>query len=119
MTVPATPKNEAATVALTAQNPPGLLAGINFAGGRGSKADHDVCNPDDLVHTYKEFGKRSRIPMLWLYAQNDKFFWPVFECAEALGLPIYLHPTQPPQAVIEAWLSTRNRPAGCSWPRAC
>jgi dienelactone hydrolase len=65
-----------ATVALTALNPPGLLAGINFAGGRGSQADHDVCNPDDLIHTYKSFGKRSRVPMLWLYAQNDKFFWP-------------------------------------------
>ncbi len=65
-----------ATVALTAKAPPGLVAAINFAGGRGSKADHDVCNPDDLVHAYRNFGKHSRVPMLWLYAQNDKFFWP-------------------------------------------
>lgn len=65
-----------ATVALTAKAPPGLVAAINFAGGRGSKADHDVCNPSDLVHAYRNFGKHSRIPMLWLYAQNDKFFWP-------------------------------------------
>ncbi len=34
---------------------------------------------------------------------DDKFFWPIFECAEALKVPIYLHPTQPPQPVIEAW----------------
>ena len=65
-----------ASVALTAQAPPQLVAAINFAGGRGSQADHDVCNPDDLVRTYKNFGKQSRVPMLWLYAQNDKFFWP-------------------------------------------
>ena len=33
---------------------------------------------------------------------DDKFFWPIFERAEALNVPIYLHPTQPPQPVIEA-----------------
>jgi dienelactone hydrolase len=65
-----------ATVALTADPPSGLVAAINFAGGRGSKSDHDVCNPNDLIHAYRNFGKRSRTPMLWIYAQNDKFFWP-------------------------------------------
>lgn len=34
---------------------------------------------------------------------DDKFFWPVFECAEAIGAPIYLHPTPPPKPVIDAW----------------
>jgi predicted TIM-barrel fold metal-dependent hydrolase len=33
---------------------------------------------------------------------DDKFFWPILERAEALDVPIYLHPTQPPKAVIEA-----------------
>jgi len=65
-----------ATVALTANAPPGLVAAINFAGGRGSKADHDVCNQGDLISAYRNLGKTSRIPMLWLYAQNDKYFWP-------------------------------------------
>ncbi|MGO9336845.1 MAG: dienelactone hydrolase family protein [Terracidiphilus sp.] len=65
-----------ATVALTAKAPPGLVAAINFAGGRGSKADHDVCNPGDLISAYRDLGKTSRTPMLWIYAQNDKFFWP-------------------------------------------
>lgn len=65
-----------ATVALTDRAPFGLEAAINFAGGRGSQADHDVCNPGDLVGAYRNFGKTSRIPMLWIYAQNDKFFWP-------------------------------------------
>jgi predicted TIM-barrel fold metal-dependent hydrolase len=33
---------------------------------------------------------------------DDKVFWPIFERAEALNVPIYLHPTQPPKPVIEA-----------------
>lgn len=33
---------------------------------------------------------------------DDKFFWPILERAEALSVPIYLHPTQPPKPVIEA-----------------
>jgi predicted TIM-barrel fold metal-dependent hydrolase len=34
---------------------------------------------------------------------DDPFFWPIFERAEALEVPIYLHPTQPPQAVLDAY----------------
>ncbi|MGA2112504.1 MAG: amidohydrolase family protein [Anaerolineales bacterium] len=33
---------------------------------------------------------------------DDPFFWPILERAEALLVPIYLHPTPPPQAVIQA-----------------
>jgi predicted TIM-barrel fold metal-dependent hydrolase len=33
---------------------------------------------------------------------DDKFYWPILECAEKLGAPIYLHPTPPPQPVIAA-----------------
>jgi len=33
---------------------------------------------------------------------DDKFFWPILECAEKIGAPIYLHPTMPPKAVIDA-----------------
>jgi uncharacterized protein len=31
---------------------------------------------------------------------DDRFFWPIFESAEGLGVPLYLHPARPPQAVI-------------------
>ncbi len=34
---------------------------------------------------------------------DDRSFWPVLQRAEALKLPIYLHPTQSPKAVVEAW----------------
>ena len=33
---------------------------------------------------------------------DEKSFWPIFESAEALKTPIYLHPTKPPQPVIDA-----------------
>jgi uncharacterized protein len=36
---------------------------------------------------------------------DDEFFWPVFERAEALDVPIYLHPNRPPQAVFDACYS--------------
>jgi dienelactone hydrolase len=66
-----------ATVALTANPPAGLAAAISFAGGRGSRADNDVCQQDLLVSTFGTLGKSSRTPMLWIYAQNDLFFGPV------------------------------------------
>ena len=64
-----------ASLALTADPPPGLAAAINFAGGRGSRADNDVCD-EALVRAFATLGKTSRIPTLWIYAQNDKFFGP-------------------------------------------
>ncbi len=33
---------------------------------------------------------------------DDKKFWPILERCEALDVPIYLHPTVPPRAVIDA-----------------
>ena len=33
---------------------------------------------------------------------DDPFFWPILERAAALHVPLYLHPTQPPRAVVEA-----------------
>jgi dienelactone hydrolase len=65
-----------ATVALTADPPPGLVAAISFAGGRGSRKPDEVCNPGDLIRAFSDFGKKSRIPMLWVYSENDHFFGP-------------------------------------------
>lgn len=65
-----------ATVALTADPPPGLVAAISFAGGRGSPKPNEVCSPDGLVKAFGTFGKTSRVPMLWVYAENDHYFSP-------------------------------------------
>jgi dienelactone hydrolase len=45
-----------ATVALTADPPPGLTAAISFAGGRGSSGPDRVCSADDLVEAFKQYG---------------------------------------------------------------
>jgi predicted TIM-barrel fold metal-dependent hydrolase len=34
---------------------------------------------------------------------DEEFFWPIFESAEALGVPLYLHPMPPPKAVYDAY----------------
>ena len=34
---------------------------------------------------------------------DDHRFWPILECAEALRVPIYLHPAPPPAAVADAY----------------
>jgi hypothetical protein len=39
---------------------------------------------------------------------DDKFFWPVFESAENLNVPIYLHPNRPPQPVVSAYYDGFN-----------
>lgn len=65
-----------AGVALASRPPPGLAAVISFAGGRGSRSDNDVCSPDALVAAFASYGKTARVPMLWVYAENDKYFGP-------------------------------------------
>jgi hypothetical protein len=36
---------------------------------------------------------------------DDEDFWPIFEAAEALALPIYLHPRPPSRAIYDAYYS--------------
>ncbi len=64
------------SVALAADRPPGLKAVVNFAGGRGSRAPNDVCREDRLVHAYAALGKAARVPSLWIYTKNDRYFGP-------------------------------------------
>jgi len=89
-----------ATVALTADPPRGLVAAINFAGGRGSKTPDSVCRPDRLIEAFRAYGRRSRVPMLWVYAENDHFFGPAlaeqFRDAFAAGGGIVTFVKAPP-----------------------
>ncbi|HLQ55326.1 MAG TPA: amidohydrolase family protein [Streptosporangiaceae bacterium] len=41
---------------------------------------------------------------------DHKDFWPILEAAEALGVPIYLHPTYPPRAVFDAYYGDLEPP---------
>jgi dienelactone hydrolase len=65
-----------ATVALTADAPPGLAAAIAFAPGRGSRNADEVCGEKQLIAAFASYGKTSRTPVLWVSAPNDHFFGP-------------------------------------------
>ena len=71
-----------ATVALSSQNPPGVPGMINFAGGRGGHqklpgGDTGNCAPKALVQAAARYGATARVPVLWVYAENDSFFEPI------------------------------------------
>jgi dienelactone hydrolase len=68
-----------ASIALSSVNPPPVKAIITFAAGRGGRVDgkpNNNCAPDKLVETTGEFGRTSRVPMLWMYIENDTYFGP-------------------------------------------
>jgi dienelactone hydrolase len=68
-----------ASIALSSLNPPSVKAIITFAAGRGGRVDgkpNNNCAPDKLVETTGEFGRTSRVPMLWIYIENDTYFGP-------------------------------------------
>ena len=67
------------TAALAATNPPGVVAIINFAGGIAGNPDQASgrsCAPEKVRDAFSLYGKTARMPSLWLYAQNDKFWGP-------------------------------------------
>jgi dienelactone hydrolase len=68
-----------ASIALSSLNRPQVKAIIVFAAGRGGRIDgkpNNNCAPDKLVEATAEFGRTSRVPMLWIYIENDTFFGP-------------------------------------------
>jgi dienelactone hydrolase len=64
------------SLAADSQNPPGVFAVLNFAGGRGGNPLLGNCTPRRLVDAAGRYGATARVPSLWLYAANDKFFAP-------------------------------------------
>lgn len=69
-----------ASLALAAQQPAGLRGVVNFAGGRGSQPQMRekaaVCGEAQLLKTVAGFAATSRVPQLWIYAENDSYFRP-------------------------------------------
>ena len=65
-----------ASVAASSQSMDGLLAVINFAGGRGSQTPDHVCGEARLVEAMGRYGRTARVPELWIYSANDHFFAP-------------------------------------------
>ena len=65
-----------ASIALAAEPPPGLVAVVNFAGGRGGAGEDGNCSPTGFVGAFGNFGRRARVPSLWLYSTTDRLFGP-------------------------------------------
>jgi predicted TIM-barrel fold metal-dependent hydrolase len=59
---------------------------------------------DELERTVREYGFKGALINGHIRGRylDDPFFWPILERAEALQVPLYLHPTPPPQSVIAA-----------------
>jgi len=93
-----------ASIALSSLNPPQVKAIITFAAGRGGRVDgkpNNNCAPDKLVQVTGEFGRTSRVPMLWIYIENDTFFGPALskrmhEAFTAGGIFLSILPTPSP-----------------------
>ena len=68
-------------LALATKDPNDIAAIIVFAAGRGGRANdfpNQVCAPHTLLAAAREFGRGARVPVTWLVAANDSYFWPAF-----------------------------------------
>ncbi len=65
------------SVAAGAQAADGVVGYVNFAGGNGgnpSLSPGRSCDPAQLGRLYGEYGAATRVPSLWVYAENDQYF---------------------------------------------
>jgi dienelactone hydrolase len=66
-----------ASLAAASLNPPGVIGVINFAGGRGGRPSTnpgEPCVPNRMAITIETYAKTTKVPVLWHYAENDKYF---------------------------------------------
>ena len=69
----------ASSLALAARDAPGIVGVLNFAGGGGGDpAAHpgEPCSAEALDRTMAGFGASTRVPALWLYSENDRYWGP-------------------------------------------
>jgi len=68
-----------ASIAASSMNPAGLIGVVNFSGGRGGDPEMspgEPCRPDTMAAAIGRFARTIKVPTLWIYAENDKFFGP-------------------------------------------
>lgn len=66
-------------ITLAAQNPAGIQAAINFAGGGGGNPKtlpQNPCGQPQLLELFAGYGRTARVPTLWIYSENDMYFGP-------------------------------------------
>lgn len=66
------------TVASTTKNIPGLVGAVNFAGGLRHTDNRtggwSLGDESYLINTYTSYGRMSKVPMIWIYTENDSYF---------------------------------------------
>jgi len=109
LTAPGTEQLEAADAKLMAREANAFLADAiarhptRFAGFAALPTPAPAAAADEIERAVREHGFKGALINGHVRGRylDDRFFWPIFERAEGLGVPIYLHPTPPPQPVIE------------------
>ncbi|WP_250493844.1 alpha/beta fold hydrolase [Caballeronia sp. GAWG1-1] len=67
------------SLAAASFDPHGVIAVLNFSGGRGGDpARHPTvpCAPDNMLRAITHFAGTVRVPVLWHYVENDQYFGP-------------------------------------------
>jgi dienelactone hydrolase len=67
------------SIVLATRNLPGLAATVSFAGGTGGNPTDRPRNPCDqrqIEKLFREYGAAAKVPTLWLYSENDRFWGP-------------------------------------------
>lgn len=75
--------------------------------GLAAIAPHDPANAaKELERAVRSLGLKGALVNSHTQGRylDEPEFWPIFEAAEALDVPIYLHPNTPPAAMIEPFL---------------
>jgi dienelactone hydrolase len=68
-----------ASLAAASLSPPGVIAVVNFSGGRGgnpTKRPGAPCAPERMTATISHFAATTHVPVLWHYVENDQYFAP-------------------------------------------
>jgi predicted TIM-barrel fold metal-dependent hydrolase len=67
---------------------------------------------DELERTVKQYGFKGAVINGHVGGRylDEPLFAPILECAEALNVPIYLHPTRPPQPVVQTYYTGNFAP---------
>lgn len=92
------------TVALSSRNDPRIGALVNMAGGDGGhlrRVAGAVCEPQALVAAMARFGATARVPMLWVYTDNDSYFAP--DLAAAMHRAYVVAGGQAQLVALPAW----------------
>lgn len=68
-----------AAIAAASRQTPGVVAVVNFSGGRGGRPETspgEPCDAENMRRAISRYAQTIRVPVLWHYAENDRYFSP-------------------------------------------